>query len=328
VEDEAMMVRFRAAGIAGVLVLGGCGPSADTPATAVPKPPSAVVVAESAMVPLPVELPSQLYVEHDAVLYARAQGIIQRVNADIGARVSAGEALGQLESTDEEIALARAQDSLDIMQRTAARTRELARGGGVTAADSEAAESGLHQAELNLRQARRDLELTRVVTPFAGVVSARYARAGRLVGRGDSLFRVTALAPLLAAVQVPESLAAGIRVGGSATVTGADGTVAGGRVIRAAPIVDAASGTRQYVVQVEPARRLVPGAAVTVRLAGAPQHLVLVPRDVISPDGLALVWDHGRATARPVTTGSSTADGRIAVTHGIMPGDTILRPGS
>ena len=322
-----MMPRITMSCLGGVLLIAACKGAADAPAGGSPHPPSGVAVVESATVSVPMELPSQLYVEHDAVLYARSQGIIQRISADLGAPVGAGQALAQLESTDQEIALARAQDSLDIVQRAASRTRELAKGGGVTAADSERAESELHQAELNLRQARRELELTRVVTPFAGVVSARYARAGRLVGRGDSLFRVTALAPLLAAVQVPESAAAGIRVGSAAQVAAAGGEVAIARVIRAAPIVDAASGTRQYVVQVERARHLMPGSAVTVRLGGMPQRLVAVPRNLISPDGVALVWDHGRAAARPVVTGADAGGGRVVVTRGLVAGDTILRPG-
>ncbi|HEY6947953.1 MAG TPA: HlyD family efflux transporter periplasmic adaptor subunit, partial [Gemmatimonadales bacterium] len=91
--------------------------------------------------------------------------------------------------------------------------RELAVSGAATVADSEAAETQLLQAQLAVRKARRDLELTRITAPFAGVVTLRAARPRRLVAPGDTLFRVTAMGPLLARVRVPEAAALDVRPG-------------------------------------------------------------------------------------------------------------------
>ena len=52
-----------------------------------PQPPAgAVVTAETTTVDLPLTLPSQLYVEHDAAVLARSSGMVQAILADIGAR--------------------------------------------------------------------------------------------------------------------------------------------------------------------------------------------------------------------------------------------------
>lgn len=309
--------------VAYVLVTAACGASAAPPADTTARPPAGSAIADTVTVAVPLALPAQLYVEHDAVVYARSTGLIQSVDADLGAPVRAGSLLAQLEDTQQTIRLARMQDSLDMLSRAAARVRELAGRGGATPADSEQAESELHQAQLNVRQAERDLNLTRVVAPFAGVVSARFARPGRLASPGDSLFRVTALGPLLAAVQVPEADAGALRVGSPVEIV-AGSSVAPGRVIRAAPVVDAASGTRRYIVRVVQKPGLLPGAAVTVRVRGSPRRAVAVPAAAIGADGFALVWANGRATARAVTTGADLPGGRVEVLRGLAPGEVVL----
>lgn len=277
------------------------------------------------MVNSPVSLPAQLYVERDAVVLARQPGIIESLGADLGDYVKAGQLLLQLESTDQEIAVARAREAVAAANRLAVRTRQLIRLNGATVADSEAAESALTQAQLDLRQAERELSLTRVVAPFAGVVSSRRARVGRLAAEGDSLFRITALNPLLVAVQVPESAATGLKVGSSAEVSAADGTSAHARVVRMAPIVDAASGTLPVVLRVDPEKGFRPGGAVVVRLGQQQRRVVAIPRAAIGEDGIALVQQAGRPTARAVTLGADLGNGLVEVISGIAAGESVVR---
>src|SRR5207245_9039253 len=99
--------------------------------------------------------------------------------------------------------------------------------------------------------------------PFAGAVTARTVRSGRLVAVGDTLFRVTAQWPLRASVHVPEASGGGLQVGSSARVEGLDGTTAAARVIRASPLIDAASGTRELGLPLTDSSRLPPRASVT-----------------------------------------------------------------
>ena len=135
----------------------------------------------------------------------------------------------------------------------------MTKAGGITVADSEQVELQYRQADLARRKARRDIELTKVAAPFGGVVTARYARAGRFVNVGDTLFRVTETAPLMARVRVPEATAASVHVGDHATVSNDDGATAGAVVASAAPVIDAASGTREVVLRVSETSRLIPG---------------------------------------------------------------------
>jgi RND family efflux transporter MFP subunit len=180
-------------------------------------------------------------------------------------------------------------------------------------------------ADLALRKAQRDYDLTHIVAPFAGVVTARMARVQRLVNAGDSLFRVTALAPVLATVRVPEAAAAGLRVGAPARVLTAGGASAQARLIRASPVLDAASGTREVVLQLAPGSAMTPGSSVSVQLGSERRRVVAIPREAVAKDGYALVWDDNRSTLRAVTLGADLDGGRVEVVSGIAAGEKVVR---
>jgi membrane fusion protein (multidrug efflux system) len=308
------------------IALGGCS---DRPAEATAAAPSAaanLMTADTATVAVPLSLTAQLYVEHDAVVAARSSGTVRQVNADLGARVTAGQSLAKLESVDQEIALAQAEVAKANAEQQVVRLRALTASGAATVADSEAAEFRYREAELALRKATREEELTRITSPFDGVVSSRTARVGRLVSSGDTLFRVTAVSPLLAQVRVPEPAAASIRVGTPAWVLATNGATADARVIRASPAIDAASGTREVVVELAGGSRLPPGSSVTVRLGSERRRVVAVPRKAIAQEGYVLVFEHGRGILRSVTLGADLDDDKVEVVSGLAPGERLVAP--
>lgn len=317
--------------IALTLLVAACGGDRRRPvetaagATVAATSNAVVATAESTTVERPLSLPSQLYVEHDAAVLARSSGIVEAILADIGIPVAAGQALARLESTDQEIALAQAREKAANAAQRVERQRALATAGVVTRADSEQVEFEHRDAELALRKAQRDYDLTRITAPFAGVVTARMTRVERLVNPGDSLFRVTALAPVLATVRVPEAAATGLRVGASARVLTAGGRSAAARVIRASPVLDAASGTRELVLQLAPATGMTPGSAVTVQVGAERRRVVAIPRAAVARDGYALVWDDGRTTLRAVTLGADLDGDRVEVVTGIGAGEKVAR---
>jgi RND family efflux transporter MFP subunit len=276
-------------------------------------------------VDLPLILSSQVYVEHDAAVLARSSGMVQAILADIGATVRAGQELARLESTDQDIALAQAKEKVARTSQNAERQRSLTTAGFATQADSEQVEFEHREAELGLRQAQRDFDLTRIVAPFGGVVTSRPARVQRMVNPGDSLFRVTALSPLLAAVRVPETEAGGLRVGAEAQILGSGGVSARARVIRASPVLDAASGTRELVLEIGAGSRLRPGSAVTVQLGTERRLVVAIPKSAVAREGYALVLEDNRTTLRAITLGREIAGDRVEVVSGLAAGEQVVR---
>jgi RND family efflux transporter MFP subunit len=293
------------------------------------RPPTLVgeFVADTMTVQEPIELPAQLYVEHDAVVVARSAGTIDSVSSELGDHVSAGQLLARLESAEQEISLASAEASHDNANRVVTRARALTTSGGITQADSEQAEFQLRQTEIAIRRARRDLELTRIAAPFAGVVTVRAARPRRFVAAGDTLFRVTETAPLLARIRIPESSARGLKSGDNASVVGSDGAITSAIVAHTAPFVDAASGTREVVLRlVSSGPSAIVGSSVTVRLGRERRRAIVVDRAAVASDGYVVVLENGRTTVRPVTVGRDVGGGRVEVLSGLSAGERLARP--
>lgn len=304
----------------------GRAPTAGAGAVQPVPDPASLVTADTVTVEVPLSLPAQLYVEHDAAIYARSPGIVESILADLGTRVNAGQLLARLESADQAIALAQARDRHANAVVQAERQRALKTAGVVSQSDSERVELDLREAALALQKAQRDYELTRIVAPFGGVVTGRTARLGRLVGDGDSLFHVTALAPVLAAVRLPEGSAFAVKLGTEADVSGPRGEKAHARVVRASPVIDPASGTREVVLQLTSGDRLPPGSSVMLRIGSEARRVVAVPREAIG-EGYALVWDSERTSLRQVTVGGDLPGELVEVVSGLAPGEKVVRDG-
>ena len=317
--------------IFGLAALSACGTearSASPQQTGNPRPAAiGEFVADTMTVQQPLELPAQLYVEHDAVVVARSAGTIDSVSSELGDRVSAGQLLARLESAEQEIVLAGAEAAHDNANRSVTRARALTKTGGITQADSEQAEFQLRQTDIALRKAHRDLDLTRITAPFAGVVTTRAARPHRFVGAGDTLFRVTEQAPLLARIRVPEGSGRGLRPGDNASIVGGDGATVTAVVAHTAPFVDAASGTRELVLRlVNPGPSAVVGGSVTVRLGRERRRAIVVDRAAVASDGYVVVVENGRSTVRPITLGRDVGGGRVEVVSGLTAGERLARP--
>lgn len=300
---------------------------AGTPAVAANAAVKAEFTVDTTTVALPLELPAQLYVEHDATVVARSPGTIDSLFVELGDRVSAGQTLARLESAEQEIALSSAEASFENASRAAVRARALTKSGGATAADSEQAEFLVRQSDIARRKARRDVELTRITAPFQGVITARLARPRRFVAVGDTLFRVTEQSPLFARIRVPEASARTLRIGDGATVVASPSANVAAKVVHAAPFVDAASGTRELVLEIAGSHpELLVGSGVTVRLGRDLRRAVTVPRAAIAPEGYAVVVDNGRGTLRSVTIGRDLGGGLVEVLSGLTPGERLARP--
>ncbi len=125
-------------------------------------------------------------------------------------------------------------------------------------------------AEADFNNASVQLEQSRIVAPFPGVVGRSSVRPAQEVKTGDVLFWITAEAPLQVLFTVPETAMAAFSVGASLELTTADypGLHQFGRIVRVSPVIDPASGSVQVIgAMVNPSLKLKPGMSMQVRLA-------------------------------------------------------------
>jgi RND family efflux transporter MFP subunit len=125
-------------------------------------------------------------------------------------------------------------------------------------------------AKADLEMAQLQLEQSRIVAPFAGVVGRSSVRSAQEVKKGDVLFWITAVAPLHILFTVPESAMIAFRVGAPLELITADypDLRQPARILRVSPVVDPASGSVQVIGLVDHASPLLkPGMSMQVRLA-------------------------------------------------------------
>lgn len=117
-----------------------------------------------------------------------------------------------------------------------------------------------------------ELQKTRIMAPFDGVVARRYVRVGQRVGSGERLFWVTAVSPLRVRFTLPERFIASVRSGDTVALSSLlpQAPIHTARIIQVSPVVDPASDTIEIMAEITgPALDLRPGMRVTVRVRDA-----------------------------------------------------------
>lgn len=218
---------------------------------------------------------TQLYSERDAVVYSRlgrnvggSAVPVASIRAHVGDRVERGEVLATLEDEEARLAVEAARPPYRAAAAEFERLRKLQGRNAASAAEVEKARYEMQRMRAALERAELALSRTRIRAPFAGVVSERSVKVGERVTPERPLFRVTALSPLRARLQIAEGHLDDLRRGATVTVRGLDGDTAAAEVVTVAPTIDPASGTRALVIELLEADRFEPGSSVTVDPGG------------------------------------------------------------
>jgi RND family efflux transporter MFP subunit len=195
---------FKSSGLLlGAALLASCGQNN----TYVEPPPPQVSVIK------PVQKPVTRYFEttgnaapvNSANLVARVQGFLQEISYQDGAQVKKGAPLFTIEPEPYQLKLQQAQAAERAAQATVTQTQaEFERQTELVArqaaskvaldnatANRDAAQAKLLQAQADTKQAQINLDYTKVVAPFDGVVTARQVSIGELVGGGGTTVLAT-----------------------------------------------------------------------------------------------------------------------------------------
>ena len=240
--------------------------AATSDAKAAPKPALTVTAAQPQPANLPIKLAANgnIVAWQEAVIGSESSGLrLTQVLVNVGDVVKAGQVLATFSTDSVQADVAQARAGLLEAQASAAdaaanaeRARTLQNSGALSTqqinqfltaektakARAEAAQAVLASQQLRGRQ-------TQVLAPDSGVISARMATVGSVVGSGTELFRLIRKGRLEWRAEVTSAELGRISAGTLATIRPASGGEVQGRVRMIAPTVD--PQTRSALVYVD-----------------------------------------------------------------------------
>lgn len=261
----------------------------------------------------------------------RAQGDVQRAQSSHSALHLAYTRLKQ--AADSQAGLV-AQQEVDDSE-----AKDLESGGQVASAEAEmsAAKQQLEVAQANVKQVSAMSDYTRIVAPFAGVVTIRSADTGTLVAAGTSestqaipVVRLAQTSVLRLVLPIPESIAAGIRTGQVMNVhVQALNKDFPGKVARFADALNEQTRTMETEIDLDNRNNeVLPGMYAEVAIPINQQHGALtVPLEaVFHADGGAevlLVNAQNIVEVRHVTVGYQGGT-RVVLLSGVQEGERVF----
>jgi RND family efflux transporter MFP subunit len=297
-----------------------------------------------------VVLPASIQAFTDAPIYARTNGYLKRWYVDIGARVTAGELLAEIETPeiDEQLRQARAdldtaRANLQLARITSTRYQGLLKMNSVSeqdadnaAGDFEAKKAIVQSAEYNVKRLEDLRSFQKIFAPFDGVITARNTDIGALIdsgsgGSGRELFHIAAVRKLRVYVSVPQAYSRAATPGLPVYLTLSEfpdrrfqGTLG-----QTASSIDTASRTLLVEIAVDnQGGELLPGAYAQAHITLKSQgNLVLLPVTalIFRSAGLqvATLDSQDRVSLKAVTLGRDFGN-EVEVVAGVGPDDVVI----
>ena len=235
--------------------------------------------------------------EQQLDIVALRPGQVVDVNADVDTRVRKGQDLAKLD--DRQLLADRAASAyklqslrIDVLNREAEvkmrqadmrRAEEMRQSGINTEEDYEHIHFLLEATQLKLESEQQEvlaaqqslaaqdaqLNQTRLLAPFNGVISQRYVRLGQYVNLGDRLFHLVGNSPLEVRFALPGEDVRFVHRGEQIGVSASPGfeQISPATITRMSPVIDPGNGMIEVVATLShPLPSILPGMIVSVRL--------------------------------------------------------------
>ncbi len=293
--------------------------------------------------------------EDQAVISARIGGVVREVPVREGQSVARGEILAVLDDAELRQEMERLQaigqrisGELELARTNLEREEQLYRQGGISQATLDATRQRVQSLEAQQDENQTNQELVgirlgyvRESAPFAGLVQRVFVTQGEYAGPGQPLVEVVSLERLKVVVSVPQSDAAGIRLGQAVRlmVPALNGQAWEARVDRIVPTLEERTRSLSLTAFFPDQARgealltsavLRPGMAVTAHVHlnddPSPEQVIMIPARAVRRDksqAWAFVLQDGRAVRRELELGP-TRDGRILVQSGLQAGEVLI----
>jgi RND family efflux transporter MFP subunit len=295
-------------------------------------------------------LPGMIQAYSQSPVYARVDGYVRTWYVDIGAHVTKGQLLAEIDApeVDQQLNQARAmlnqaQTSLGLAKVTAPRYQELIKSNSVSQQEVDQNNQNLAAQEANVQAAVAAVSrleqmqgFEKIVAPFDGVITQRKTDFGDLVNAGNAgvgreLFQISQNNIVRVFVTVPEEFSQQVKPGTKAfmDLTSLPNRHFAAAVTRTADAIDAASRTLTVELDIaNPSGELLPGAYANVHFQLPLNAVPLVlPASAIlfQAEGpqVGVVNSQGQVELRRITLGHDFGD-TIEILTGVRPADAVV----
>jgi membrane fusion protein, multidrug efflux system len=265
-----------------------------------------VAPTQTSSAPDPV-LPGNIQANQQTSIYARVDGYIARWYSDIGARVSQGQVLAEIDAPqiDANLRMAEAQlelaeANLKLAQTNSVRSQQLFQNHVIAqqeldtvVATEQVQKATRDNAAAVLKGAQDNKAFEQIRAPFAGRITARFIDVGSLVTSGSgstvhTLFDLVQSDPVRVLVHVPQADISSVKPGTPAAITVDEypNETFAGKIARDAGAFDPTSRTLLLEIDVpNPDGRLFAGMYAHARFSlPSPTAALLVPDNTILID--------------------------------------------
>lgn len=337
---------FLALGLACSALISGCGVGEASVSDTATGPEAVPVPVETAK-PIRSDIvatyaaTATLSSDADAPVVARVAGEVVELLVEEGDRVKAGQVLVRLDGERLRLEMLFAKANLERAQKEFERNADLHKRGLVSAAMFEGLKFDLASLEATYDLKRLNYGYSSVRATISGVVSSRLIKPGENISAGQTTFRVTDTAELIAHLQIPQAELPKFVSGHSASVEVASMPERrfSATISRISPTIDARNGTFRATASISNADGvLAPGMFGRFRIAYETHaNALLIPTQaIIDEDDQTTVYvvSDGEVVRRVVKIGIENdglvevIDGLTSDEHIVVVGHSGLRDGS
>ena len=272
------------------------------------------------------------------MLTTRAAGVIAELPVRQGDRVKAGDLILRLESEEKPAAIETATQLVKQREAELEAAQQLSKTGTLAKLQLTTAFSALAEARSHLETARAELERTRIVAPFDGIVDEVAVEKGASVSQGGEVAIILNLDPVIVKGEISERDLAHIRIGDTAEAVLANGDKVEGTVRYISR--DATKTTRTFRAEIaisNPDDKVPAGMTAELTLRSAPVDAIALPRSVVTLSatgdlGIRAVDGNDRVVFFPIDLVDDTPKGLLLAgvpedARVIMAGQDLVKEG-
>ncbi|ERS88145.1 AcrA [Marinobacter sp. EVN1] len=273
---------------------------------------------------------------------AQTSGTVVELPFDVDDSVAAGDLIVRLEDSEQqarlnqaEAGLQEARSGLEDARQQYQRIEAIHERGLVSRQEFDqarnnlsAAQARVERAEATVAEARKQLDYTRIIAPYGGILTERHVELGESVSPGQPLLSGLSLEQLRVVVDLPQKYADVARSQRQATVTLPDGRVLETGEMTFYPYANPQTHTFRLRMRLsEPNGSLFPGMLVKVSVPVASRKALWVPASsLIQRSELRAVFvldNQDQPRLRQVRTGMRD-NGRLEILAGLSEGERVV----